>query len=324
MQTKKYFLTNPFNLLMVGLLSIVFVSCGTSRYAAEDGIYGASDSDTQEVATEDNSSYYKQYFKTKNAEYESLPEEDLIFTDIDAYVSDETIDEEGYIVPNRSGGYEDGYGAWGSNSDNITVNIYETGFNNWGWGGGYWGWNNPWGWNSWGWGGYWGWNAGFGWGWGGYYGYGGYWGWNNPWIYNGWGGYYGHPYYYNGYYNGGYGTQVAYNRGRRNGDYGRTATRSNNRSYSRGENSRRAYRSDARSSVGRYYSRNNNSARTNRSSRYNQNRQTNRHLDFQDLLLALDHQVRCEVLAGHDRQDHEAEVALEEVADADKFQTISY
>ena len=48
------------------------------------------------------------------------------------------------------------------------------------------------------------------------------------------------------------------------------------------------------------------------------------HLDFQDLLLALDHQVRCEVLAGHDRQDHEAEVALEEVADADKFQTISY
>ena len=54
MQTKKYFLTNPFNLLMVGLLSIVFVSCGTSRYAAEDGIYGASDSDTQEVATENN------------------------------------------------------------------------------------------------------------------------------------------------------------------------------------------------------------------------------------------------------------------------------
>ena len=111
MKTKYTFSSSFFTIFIVGLLSLILVSCGSSQYATEDGIY-SNGSDNEEVVANgnDNSNYYKQYFKTKNAEYESLPEEDLIFTDIDSYVSEDYIDDEGYIVT-RESDYNEGYGA---------------------------------------------------------------------------------------------------------------------------------------------------------------------------------------------------------------------
>lgn len=277
MKTKYTFHASYFIFLVLGLISLSLVSCGSSQYAAEDGIYSNSAADERVAATEnENSNYYKQYFKTKNAEYGSLPEENLIFTDIDSYVSEDYIDEEGYIVT-RESDYDEGYGAWGTNADNVTINIYETGFNNFGWGGYYggfygngwgWGWNNPWAWNGFGWGGYWGWNnpwAWNGWGWGGYYG--------------GWGGYYGGWHgYHGGYYGGhhGFGNNIAYNRGRRNtGDFGGRSNDGGRNSYARSENTRRGYSRDVRNSVRRYNSRNTNSTRASRGN-YSRNNGINR------------------------------------------------
>ncbi|MBT8327612.1 MAG: hypothetical protein KJP21_07800 [Bacteroidia bacterium] len=175
-------------------LSLLFslASCGSYEYVGydNDGIYG-SETRNVEYQTEketvvqatDNSNYYKNYFKEKSMDYEGLNDNGQIFTDIDSYqgeYNDEVLD---------SLQYENAYAGWGQNNDDVTINIYNNGWNNWGWN--YWGWNRPWRYNyGWGWNN-WGWNAGFG------------WGWNDPWIWNG--GFYGNPYYGYGYGYGYYG-----------------------------------------------------------------------------------------------------------------------
>ncbi|WP_203295929.1 hypothetical protein [Luteirhabdus pelagi] len=215
----------------LALIATLLVSCGTYNedYYDSDGIYNDGQQVSETETPVDKTNYYKQYFQTKAAQYQDVPEEDVIFTDIEAYSTTEYIDDEGYIITEDNRGYEESYGAWGSNAQDVTVNIYN---DNWGWGFGYW--NTPyWGFNS-----FWGypygfyrpWGTGFGWGWGwgqpfygGFYGY----GWGHP-FYGNYGGYY--PFYYNHAYN-----QVAYNRGRRNTDYiGRSSARSARRDYSRG------------------------------------------------------------------------------------------
>ncbi len=111
-------------------LSVLFVfivsSCGTQnqKYSSSDGIYTSenianANNSEQEV---DKTNYYKQYFKSKAGAYEELPEEGAIFTDIEAYKTEDILDEDGYIVTEEVS-YEEGYGAWGSNADNVTVNI---------------------------------------------------------------------------------------------------------------------------------------------------------------------------------------------------------
>src|SRR5690606_11865597 len=143
--------------------------------------------------------YYKQYFGSKIDSYGDLNEEDedVIFTDIEAYTTSERMDEEGNIIIDDN--YDDGYGAWGNNSENVVVNIYNYG----GYGSGYGFYNRPYyGWY----GNYWGypyynyygpsWGISYGWGYHSpYYGY-----YNYPLYY---GGYYGnyYPYYNNSYYN---------------------------------------------------------------------------------------------------------------------------
>lgn len=249
---------NLFSLALFGMVALLFSSCTTYQYVpANDGIYAtrAAEVETEEEPTTDKNSYYQQYFKTKSQTLEDIPEEDIIFTDVEAYTSTETIDGEGNIIYVERE-YEEGYGGWGDNTDDITVNIYGgSGWGPgwgawgpaWGWGGywgGYWGgWYRPWGWGGWGFG--WGW-GGIGWGYGGFY---------NPWYCGIYGGYWNA---YRPYYGNVYGYAANYNRGRRSSDYGigrsrydrGRSTLTNRSNYSRSEIGRRSsVRSTNRSSV---------------------------------------------------------------------------
>ena len=207
-----------------GFAAITLLSCNTYKGVAdeEDGIYGNNYIVEESNSVEGKNNYYQQYFSTKAAQIEDIPEENLVFTDIDAYSTQESLDEEGYVIVEED--YIDDYGSWGSNTQEVTVNVYggwNNGFfgNNWnsgywygGWNAGYWGGFRPWGFNYW--------NNPF-WGYSSYWGANPYWGWGNgyynPWFYNGFGwgynGYY-NPWYFNN--NNGYSTIA--NRGRSNQD----------------------------------------------------------------------------------------------------------
>ncbi|MBZ0328538.1 MAG: hypothetical protein K8F54_13090 [Altibacter sp.] len=258
MQTRYPYLKKLIPLVFMGLFVLLLSSCGTHNtgYSETDGIY-TSETDTESTIAEetnDKSNYYKQYFNSKTKVYEDLPDEDLIFTDIEAYSTTESLDEEGYIVIEEEA-YDDGYGPWGDNSEDITINVYNYG----GYYGGYAGhYYNPY------WYGYWVrpyWSIGYTWGWG--YPYYGYYGWGYPSYY--YGGYYGH--YYNPYYGyGGYGSNIAYNRGRRNLDYSRGRTTDRGKSNV----------SDGRSSYSRSeLTRRNNSNTVRRNSTFTRDRSTN-------------------------------------------------
>lgn len=180
-----------------------FASCGSYQYVgmSEDGIYGTSESATNEaVYKDDNSnstqenSYYSDYFKGKANEYNS--DEAEVFTDIDSYSG--TYDE------STENSNEDAYAGWGQNNDSQLVINIQTRPSFWGFG---WGrpFYNPWGWNNFGWNG--GWNQ---WGYVNY----GFW---DPFFYNSWNtpfiGYgYGPNFYYRPYRS----RNVAYNNGYRN------------------------------------------------------------------------------------------------------------
>ncbi|MAP54762.1 hypothetical protein [Altibacter sp.] len=260
MQTIYTSFKKSISLAFAGISALLLTACGTynNGYGDSDGIYN-SETEVSTTTVEDSNekaSYYKQYFESKDKAFEDLPEENLIFTDIEAYTTTESIDEDGYIIVEESD-YEEGYGAWGDNPENITVNVYNNGGFGWYghgwfnpyWYGGYWGnpfyWNNPY------------WNIGFGWG----YPFYGYYGWGHPFYYGGfYGGFY-NPYYgYGGYNN------IAFNRGRRNLDYG--LGRSSTRGRSNATNGRDSY---SRSELNRRSNVNS----TRRSSRFNGDRTSN-------------------------------------------------
>lgn len=241
MKLKKPSLKMLWTRSLYGLIAVALTACGSTYNTTDaDGIYGedttpvVAESDNAEENDEAKNSYYKQYFKTKSQSLDEIPEEDVIFTDIEAYSSNESLDEEGYVVVEETGGYN-GYAGWGDNTTDVSVNVYG-GYGGWGWGGGWgigfgWGWGNP----YWGWGGAWGYPY---WGWGGYWGwYGGY----NPWYCA-----YPTPYYYNNYGHGGY--AYSYNRGRRNSDYLAARSSRGAEGYARSNTSRVANRS----TTGRY------------------------------------------------------------------------
>lgn len=253
-------------LAILGMAALLVSSCSTNRQVAErEVIYVQTDSNNEENVAADKNSYYKQYFKTKSQSIEELPEEDVIFTDIEAYSTNESVDLTGRIVIEENDYSEQGYDSWGSNGQDVTVNIYNTG--GFGYYGGFY---RPWGWgigNAWGWGG---WGFGNAWGWGGFY---------NPWycapFYGGFYGrnWVGHPYYNGGYY-GHYGYASNYNRGRSNRNYdrgrslrGRSSVASRNSNYGRSETARRT----SRSNIGR-----NSRTGVNRSSRETSRTRTTR------------------------------------------------
>lgn len=212
MKTYYFSLQKISAMALVGFFCILAISCGsyqTSRYDS-DGIYGAPEKATTDNTNRGNTSAdtngYKNYFNS----LQSQPE---IFTDVDGYNS-------GYDNSQQNGNqeYSEGYPGWGSNNDNVRVNVYD---NNWGYN--YW--------NSW--------NIGLGWGWNSFYGpsYGcGFNSWYNPYGCGLYGGYYG---YGNGYYGNYY-----YNHGRRRSVYSNSHNNYSynaGRSYSSNNNGRRNY-----------------------------------------------------------------------------------
>jgi hypothetical protein len=166
-------------LLALWLFIFTLVSCGSyqnSSYYDRDGIYGAQPQQNEPVEStpevDSRNREYKKYFS-------SLKNDDsLIFTDTESYTSYDTIQQTREAGPSNAGN-------WGSDREQITVNVYD----NWGWNS----WGLGWGWNSWygpNWG--WGWNSWYGpnwgWGWNSWYGAGWGWGWNYPsWYYPYWG-----------------------------------------------------------------------------------------------------------------------------------------
>lgn len=260
--TKKFHL--PY--FLMGFVALLLTSCGTynTGYSDSDGIYDSNQDAfaVEEETSSERGNYYKQYFNTKANELQDIPEdEDLVFTDIEAYTTSEYLDDEGNIVIEERGSYEDGYGPWGSNSEEVTVNIYNnSGFNFGYWNSPYWGYNSFWGYPYSFYSPYWSWSIGWG------HPFYGYYGWGYPFHY-GYGGYF--PYYYNhhyaygGYYGNHYYDGVSYNRGRRNTDYGRTVnSRGRSNVDSRTDRSRTSY---SRSELRRRVEARNN-ARSNRSS----------------------------------------------------------
>jgi len=233
---KTYFKTSSFSKLFGVLIGIglTTVSCTSlnSSYYDTDGIY--SSAKVRPATNNYGDVYYDGYFENK------LTESYEIFTDIDTYSSYETGNNPG----------------WGEN--NSTTNIFiNTGYNsNWGWnnygyGGGYWGM----GYNS-----YFGWNTpsfgfGFGYGWGSpYYG-----GWGSP-YYGGWG----YPYYSGGYGWGypyyGYGNynrrNVSYSSNTRTASNGYRNISSNTRGSNNLNRNSRAIIQDSRNRVNRMETRN--------------------------------------------------------------------
>ena len=151
-----YIFSRRFSLfLLAGILTLSFISCGTYQNSGledRDGIYSNS-----QRGTDNNYSAsgigYKNYFESK--------QDTEVLTDVENYSSNNYNEENPNAV-------EQNYGGWGSDSDNVTVNIYQDswGYNNyytpyWGyssWYGPGWGF----GWNNFGWGGNYGWGGGYG------------------------------------------------------------------------------------------------------------------------------------------------------------------
>lgn len=216
-----YFNSRPqFLYSVMGLLGLLVTSCGSYNNVSydNDGIYDDGQPRRSQVAQNTTpSNGYREYFG-------SLQDDNVeIFTDVENY---RTSDDSTQTAENR--GYESGYSGWGSDTENVTINVYG---NNWGytpyynfWYGPSWGWNSGWGWNNW-----YGPGLSVGWGWNNWYGpaygYGYGWGYNN-WYGNGW---YGHHNHNNYVYNNGI-------RGVRNEMYGgrNTVGRSANTSGTRG------------------------------------------------------------------------------------------
>ena len=75
------------------LASLLFGSCGTynvKNYDETDGIYSSNKTTIVEnsviendvIENEDKNNYYKQYFQTKSLDYQNLPDDNTILTDV--------------------------------------------------------------------------------------------------------------------------------------------------------------------------------------------------------------------------------------------------
>ena len=223
-----YKLLNVRSLLFAVSSLFLLASCSSYQYAGydNDGIYSSSSQGEAYTANDyeesyEDALYYKNLFGQKASEFEAVPESGAIFTDVESYSS-------GQYEENMFGAegleYEPGRAAWGTDPDEIAVNIYNHNpfyspfYHGFGFGypyyGGFydpfWGpryhrfgfydpfwYGHPYAFNSWRW------NIGWGFGWGGYYGYG-----NRYSPYFPYGGYYNNYPFYNR-------RDVAYNAGRR-------------------------------------------------------------------------------------------------------------
>src|SRR5690606_27745085 len=98
---------------LVGLLAFMATSCGSyknSSYYDSDGIYVDGQARRSEPAAQEPNNRYKDYFSSLNEDAE-------IFTDVDSYNSYTDTDA-------STESYSGGDAGWGSEPDNITVNVY--------------------------------------------------------------------------------------------------------------------------------------------------------------------------------------------------------
>ena len=95
------------------LASLLVSSCGTYKvenYDKDDGIYASNNTPVAEEiiveaeSKEDKNNYYKQYFQTKSLDYQDLPEDNTILTDVEAYHSKDTLDADGYVITEKREG----------------------------------------------------------------------------------------------------------------------------------------------------------------------------------------------------------------------------
>ena len=195
--SSKKITTNQF--VLFAIANLFLISCGTYQSVyTDDGIYGSSKGaqKAKKIRIVDDEAYENnenEYF-TKELERLDYANETAIFTDVDAYNSQDVAYEEDALNYNTNP-------AWGSNGNNnvvVRVNLRNDSYwNDFGWNNNRFnnfGWNNN-RYNNWGYGSRWGWNNGFNnWGYNPFWnpyqnniGFG--WGFNNP--------YYGgfmHPY----------------------------------------------------------------------------------------------------------------------------------
>lgn len=199
------------------LAVITLLSCSsTQNVYDDDGIYNSGTSSTvqeragEEVVQSQNTSKYKDFFQNGARQLEDIPEEGAIFTDIEEYNSESEGDYNEEYVDEET--YQEGKSAWGEETGNSVVYVYNSspfyGFNRFGYGGfGY-------GFNRFGYGSSY--YRGFGFNNFGYgynsFGYGGFVNAWNPLFYGS--SFYNRP-YFNGAYNGYGGTAIAYNNIRR-------------------------------------------------------------------------------------------------------------
>ena len=126
----------PYAIIFVLLFSLS--SCGSYQYVGvdNDGIYGDTpitvtqnnQGTTVEVPNTSNSDYYQNYFKNKSIEYDNVTENGEIFTDIDSYEGNNYIENDSLIDSNDY----IGHAGWGQNSNSVTINYIDNGWNNWG------------------------------------------------------------------------------------------------------------------------------------------------------------------------------------------------
>ena len=195
---KRYYKLLNLRSLATALGSLfLLASCSSYQYAGydNDGIYsspsnGEAYTDNDYEESYEDALYYKNLFGEKAEQFEAVPADGAIFTDIESYSSGQ-YDENMFGAEGLE--YEPGRAAWGTDPDEIAINVYNNyphyspfyygygypyayygGFYDPFWGPRYYRYGfydpfyygHPYAYNSWRW------NIGFGFGWGGYYGYG--------------------------------------------------------------------------------------------------------------------------------------------------------
>ena len=107
---------------------LLLASCSSYQYAGyeDDGIYSSS-GDVEAYTANDyeesyeDALYYERLFSSQAEQFGNIGEEGIIFTDIDTYSSgtyDPSVMDQGGIA------YQSGDPTWGSDPDEIAVNIY--------------------------------------------------------------------------------------------------------------------------------------------------------------------------------------------------------
>ncbi len=107
----------------------LLASCSSYQYAGydNDGIYSSSKDGEAYTANDyeesyEDALYYKNLFGEKAAQFEAVPENGAIFTDIESYSSGQYSDETMFGPEGLE--YQSGNAAWGTNPDEIAVNVY--------------------------------------------------------------------------------------------------------------------------------------------------------------------------------------------------------